>query len=106
MALDSTLVSLLSSAGTAGVFCILFIMGLVFPRSVVDDLKRERDYERERGDAERDRADASVAAAQATRDVLSALQAGVVLGHQRQDSPRSALMAESHPELRQPGQTT
>jgi hypothetical protein len=74
------------------VFCVLFICGLIFPKSVVDDLKAERDYERQRGDNERDRADAAVAAAQATRDVLSALQAGVTLGLLRHE-----------PELRGPG---
>lgn len=101
--MDSALVSLLSSAGVAGVFCILFIMGIVYPRSVVDDLRTERDYLRQQAEAERDRADASVAAAQATRDVLSALQAGVALGNQRQDERRAAAMPDHPPELREPG---
>jgi hypothetical protein len=89
---DTALLTILTGTGVAGVFCVLFICGLIFPKSVVDDLKAERDYERQRGDNERDRADTAVAAAQATRDVLTALQAGVTLGHQRHD-----------PELRGPG---
>ena len=84
---DSALLSVLTSAGVAGIFCLLFLLGWLYPKGVVDDLRKERDYERQRGDLERDRADASVAAAQATKDVLAALQAGVSLGHQQQ--PRS-----------------
>lgn len=38
---DSTLVAILLQAGVAGVFCILFLVGLVFPRSVVTDLREE-----------------------------------------------------------------
>lgn len=90
---DSALITVLTSAGVAGVFCILFVLGLISPKPVVDDLKRERDYERTRADAERERADAAMAAASATRDVLSALQAGVALGHQGHEL-RSAAMPE------------
>jgi hypothetical protein len=79
-------------------------MGVIFPRSVVDDLRKERDYERQRADLERDRADTAVAGAQATRDVLSALQAGVVLGHQHHEDPRSIAMRD-RPERREPDST-
>lgn len=89
---DAGLITVLSSAGVAGVFCILFILGHVVPRSVVDDVKAERDYERARADAERDRADAAVAAATAARDVLAALQAGVVLGHQTRELRGTAVV--------------
>ena len=34
---DTALLSILSSAGVAGVFCVLFIIGAIFPRSVVTD---------------------------------------------------------------------
>lgn len=84
--LDSSLVALLTGSGAAGVFCVLFIVGLIFPKSVVEDLKAERDLERSRADAAEKRAEAAVTAAQAARDVLSALQAGVALGHQRQEA--------------------
>jgi regulator of protease activity HflC (stomatin/prohibitin superfamily) len=87
---DTALITILTSAGVAGVFCVLFVLGAIYPKSVVDDIRAERDYERERANAERERADASVTAAQATRDVLSALQAGVTLGHQRHEERRSA----------------
>lgn len=78
---DSTLVTVLTSTGVAGVMLVLFLLGYIYPKPVVDDLRAERNYERQRADAERDRADTAVAAAQASRDVLSALQAGVALGH-------------------------
>lgn len=93
--MDTALISLLSSAGVAGVFCILFVGGWIFPKSVVDDLKAERAAERDRADAERDRADSAVAAAQATRDILSALQAGMAMGQQQrvQSPPAAALPA-------------
>lgn len=77
---DSALISVLSSAGVAGVFCVLFILGAVYPKSVVDDLKQEISELKEALAAERDRADAAVAAATATKDVLSAIQLGRSIG--------------------------
>lgn len=82
--MDSALIAVLTSSGVAGVFCVLFLLGFIYPKSVVDDLRAERDLERQRADAERERADTAVAGASATRDVLSALQAGVAMGQQRQ----------------------
>jgi hypothetical protein len=73
---DSTLLSILTGAGVAGVFCVLFICGLVFPKSVIDDLKAENAELKEALEAERDRANASVAGASATRDILAAIQLG------------------------------
>jgi hypothetical protein len=81
----------------AGVFCILFVCGLLYPKSVVDDLRAERDAYRAAVSAERDRADAAVAAAQATRDVLGAIQAGVTLGHQHQAQARYPALGEGSP---------
>lgn len=95
---DSALVTLLTSAGVAGVFCTLFVCGLIYPKHVVDDLKAERDYERQRAEANQDRADTAVSAAQATRDMLAAMQAGMAFGPQRQD-PRSFPVAGNTPEL-------
>jgi len=80
---DSALIAVLTSSGVAGVFCVLFLLGLIYPKSVVDDLKAERDAQRKRADEERERADLAVAGATATRDVLTALQAGVAMGHQQ-----------------------
>jgi hypothetical protein len=87
---DSALIAVLTSSGVAGVFCVLFLLGWIYPKSVVDDLKTERDYERQRADANAERADAAVAGASATRDVLSALQAGVAMGQQRQAVEKGA----------------
>ena len=81
---DSALLSVLSSAGVAGVFCILFIAGLIHPRTVVTDLKAEVGELKEALEAERDRANTAVAAATATKDILTAIQVGRSLGT-RQD---------------------
>jgi hypothetical protein len=74
---DSTLTDILVNAGVAGVFVILFLVGLIFPKTVVDDLRAERDAARQEALAERERGDAAVAAAQASRDVFAAIQAGM-----------------------------
>jgi hypothetical protein len=73
---DSALVSILTSAGVAGVFCVLFVIGLIFPRSVVADKDREIAELKEALEAERGRANTAVAAASATRDILAAIQLG------------------------------
>ena len=73
---DSTLMSVLTGAGACGVFCVLFILGLIHPRTVVSDLKAEIGELKEALEAERDRANTSVAAASATRDILAAIQLG------------------------------
>ena len=78
--MDSALISVLSSAGVAGVFCILFIIGAIFPRSVVTDLREENTELKQALEAERDRANAAVAAASATRDILAAIQLGRSIG--------------------------
>ena len=78
---DSALISILTSAGVAGVFCVLFIPGLVFPRSVVTDLKDAEIAELKQAlEAERDRANTAVAATSTTRDILAAIQLGQHLG--------------------------
>jgi len=76
---DSSLLSVLTGAGVAGIFCILFILGLIFPRSVVSDLKQENKELKEALQAQRERADAAIAGAAATRDVLTAIQLGRTL---------------------------
>lgn len=75
--------SILTGSGVAGVFCVLFIIGLVFPRSVVADLKEENKELKSALESERDRANASVTAATATRDILAAIQYGrdLTTGH-------------------------
>ena len=73
---DSALLGLLTGSGVAGVFCVLFVIGAIFPRSIVTDLKAENADLKAAVEAERDRANASVAAASATRDILAAIQIG------------------------------
>lgn len=82
--IDSTLVTVITGTGVTGVFCILFLLGLIYPRSVVEDLRAERDALRQTVSSERDRADAAVQAAQGTRDILSALQAGMTIAARQQ----------------------
>ena len=78
--MDSALQIVLVNAGVAGVFCILFIAGVVYPRSVVTDLKEEVTELKRQLEAERERANTAVAAVQATGNVVAAVQAGIHLG--------------------------
>lgn len=96
---DSALLSVLSSAGVAGVFCILFICGLIYPRSVVSDQKEEISELKADRDSQRDRADNAVAAMQATRDVLTAMQTGFQIAQNRALDARPS---HDHPELEKP----
>lgn len=75
--------SILTGSGVAGVFCVLFIIGVIFPKSVVADLKEENKELKGALEAERDRANAAVTAATATRDILAAIQYGrnITTGH-------------------------
>ena len=81
--MDSTLITGLLNGGIAGIFALLFILGIIFPKSVVEDLKEERDALKVEVEAQRERADTAVAAAQATRDLMAALQAGVSIGRKK-----------------------
>jgi hypothetical protein len=74
--IDSGLVTILTGAGACGVFCVLFIVGLVFPRQVVTDLKAEVAELKAALEAERAASAASVTAAAATKDILAAIQLG------------------------------
>ena len=77
---DTALLSILTSAGVAGVFCVLFICGLIVPRFVLTDKDAEIAELKEALEAERARATASVAGASATRDILAAIQLGRAIG--------------------------
>ena len=75
-------------------FCVLFILGLIYPRSVVAD-KDKRIAELEAAlAAERDAARVAVAAAAATRDVMTALQLGRQFGQQAGHGREPALPGE------------
>lgn len=78
--MDSALIIPLTSAGTAGVFCVLFILGLIYPRSVVADKDAQIAELKADRDAQRQRADVAVAAASATRDMMAAVQLGQRMG--------------------------
>lgn len=79
---DSTLLSLITGSGVCGVFVVLFLLGFLYPKSVVEDLRAERDALRQAVRDEQERAEVAVAAAQASRDVFAALQAGMTLAQQ------------------------
>lgn len=85
--MDSTLITILTGSGVCGVFCVLFIFGLIVPKFVVEDLKSENAELKEALEAERDRANASVAGASATRDILAAIQLGRSIGTKAADGP-------------------
>lgn len=98
--MDSALLTVITGAGVAGVFCVLFILRIIVPGSVVDDLKAEN-AELKAKDAEKDaelaaqrlRADASVIAAQSVRDILAAIQ----FGHQLPPAPQPPPVTGGHP---------
>jgi len=73
---DSALLSILSSAGVAGVFCIFFVAGLIYPKTVISDKNTEIAELKAALEAERDRAKTAVTVASATRDILAAFQLG------------------------------
>jgi hypothetical protein len=100
--MDSTLVNILISAGVAGVFCVLFIIGMIVPKSVITDLKAENRELKGEVEAQRDRADTAIAAAQAARDVMAALQAGIQMARDQRDQDLPAQAPSEHPELRDP----
>lgn len=86
--MDSALIlPLISGSGVAGVFCALFILGLVFPRQVVTDLKAENTELKAALEAERDARNAAVSAAAATKDILAAIRLGRDLGTVQQETP-------------------
>lgn len=72
--MDSALITVLLNAGIAGVVLVLVILGILQPRSAVEDRKEEIRELKAALTAERQRADAAVAAAATTRDILLALR--------------------------------
>jgi hypothetical protein len=84
---DSTLWNVLTGAGVAGVFCALFLIGLIYPKGYVDDLREELRELKAALAAERTRADAAIAAAQATRDLMTAIRYGSELAASREHAP-------------------
>jgi hypothetical protein len=78
---DSSLSEILLNGGIAGVFCVLFVIGIIVPKWVVDDLRKERDSLKDAVSSERARADSAVAAAEVTKELFTALQAQAGLNH-------------------------
>jgi len=85
--LDSSLITpLVTGGGVAGVFCILFVLGVIYPKSVVTDLKAEVHELKQALAQEREASKASITAASATRDILTAIQLGRDIGHEKAGS--------------------
>jgi len=74
---DSELITLLANAGTAGITIVLIVTGLLVPKWAADDLRARLRAAERRADASQDQADAAVAAAQASRDIFAAIEAGM-----------------------------
>ena len=82
--MDSTLIGpIVTGSGVAGVFCILFILGLIYPKGVVSDLRAEITELKAALARERETSQASITAASATRDILAAIQLGRDIGHEK-----------------------
>jgi hypothetical protein len=82
--LDSSLIApIITGSGVAGVFCILFVLGLIYPRAVVTDLKAEITELKAALAQERETSKASITAASATKDILAAIQLGRGIGHEK-----------------------
>jgi hypothetical protein len=63
-----------ASGGTALVFCVLFITGLIVPKGTHDEMRADRDDWKRIAELERARAEAGVATGAIVRDVLLGLR--------------------------------
>ena len=82
--MDSTLLTpIITGSGVAGVFCILFILGLIYPRSVIHDLKAEIAELKAALKQEREASKAAVTAASTTTDILAAIRLGRDIGQEK-----------------------
>lgn len=82
--MDSSLITpIVTGGGVAGVFCILFVIGLIYPKSVITDLKAEITELKAALTQEREASKAAVTAASSTRDILAAIQFGRDIGHEK-----------------------
>ena len=79
--MDSALIGILEKLGAgAGIIVVLIILGLLAPRWVVTDLKKENGELKAALKTERERGDAAVASMQASRDVMQAMRSGIQMG--------------------------
>ena len=85
--MDSALVNVLVGSGGAaaalGAVVVLFVLGVIVPKPVVTDLKAENAELKEALKDARAQASAAITAASATRDILTAIQLGRDIGHER-----------------------
>ena len=60
--------------GTALVFCILFITGMVVPKGTYEEMREQRDEWKKTAELNAARADAGVAAGHIVKDVMTSLR--------------------------------
>lgn len=63
-----------SAGGTAVVMLVLFITGMIVPKSAHDEMREERDEWKRTAELERARAEAGVVTGQIVRDVMNGLR--------------------------------
>lgn len=63
-----------ASGGTAIVFCILFITGMIVPKGTYDDMREQRDEWKRTAELNAARAEAGVTAGQVVKDVMISLR--------------------------------
>lgn len=63
-----------SAGGTALVFCVLFITGMIVPKGAHDEMREQRDEWKRTAELNAARAEASVAAGQVVKEVMVSLR--------------------------------
>ena len=63
-----------TSGGTAVVMLVLFITGIIVPKSTHDEMREERDEWKKTAELERARSEAGVVTGQIVRDVMNGLR--------------------------------
>lgn len=82
--MDSSIIApLITGSGAAGVFCILFVLGLIYPKPVITDLKAEIAELKAALQQEREASKAAVTAASTTTDILAAIRLGRDIGQDK-----------------------
>lgn len=78
-----------ASGGTAIVFCVLFVAGLIVPKSTYDEMREDRDEWKRIAELERARGEAGVITGQIVRDVMISLRKGAGVDDVSQEEARA-----------------
>lgn len=63
-----------ASGGTAIVFCVLFITGMIVPKTTHDDMREQRDEWKRTAELNAARAEAAITTGQVVKDVMVSLR--------------------------------